>query len=94
MVDYVVNLTQEKYNSCYRTLMDYHFKDSKINVEVFLDHLKKDKVGIDKSKMLFSINEKDIEVFEQYLKHIKLEYVRLEDYCNGSFLMMNQSKKY
>lgn len=85
MVDYVVNLTQEKYNSCYMTLMDYCFRDPKINVEVFLDYFKKDKLGIDESKMLFSINEKDIEVFEKCLKCLKLEYVRLEDYRNESF---------
>ncbi len=86
MVDYVVNLTQEKYNSCFRTLMNYFFNDSKINVKVFPDYLKRDKLGIDESKMVFSIDEKDIEIFENHLKYLNLEYVRLEDYRNGSFI--------
>ena len=86
MVDYVVDITQEQYNSYYMTLMNYYFKDSKINVEIYLDYFKKDKLGIDENKILFSINEKDIEVFERYLKYHKLKFVRLENYNDSSFV--------
>lgn len=41
MVDYVVDITQEQYNLYYITLMNYYFKDPKINVEIYLDYFKK-----------------------------------------------------
>ena len=85
MVDYVVDMTQNDYNTYYMPLMDYRFRDPKVNVEVFLDYFKKDKLGIDESKMLFSIHKKDIDVFEKYLKCLKLKFVRLEDYNSESF---------